>query len=163
MGSCIHVFGPDKQLEVPKGQSILESLSDKRKADMASRYNLSKLMMHLCFNEMAREESLEEKGAKGQVIFNLVNPGWCSTELSRSRPTNGGEKAAFVVFGRTGEEGGRTLVHAITAGRETHKCYLSECKVKEQSAFVRSDRGKKIAREVWKETKARIDSIQAAA
>jgi NAD(P)-dependent dehydrogenase (short-subunit alcohol dehydrogenase family) len=156
VGSCIHIFGPDDQLSVPEEQSILATLSDEKRADMSLRYNLSKLMIHLCFNEMAAEEA---SGGSNQIIMNLVNPGWCSTELARSRPTNPGEKGAFLIFGRTPEQGSRTLVHAITAGRETHGCYLSECKVKKQSAFVRSDRGRQIARRVWNDTQSQIQAI----
>ena len=160
VGSCIHIFGPDNQLDIPQDQSLLATLSQERRADMSQRYNLSKLMIHLCFNEMAAEE---QSGSENQVVMNLVNPGWCSTELARSRPTNSGEKGAFFIFGRTPEQGSRTLVHAITAGRDTHQCYLSECKVKRQSAFVRSERGEEIARRVWKETQDEIRAISAGA
>jgi NAD(P)-dependent dehydrogenase (short-subunit alcohol dehydrogenase family) len=156
VGSTIHIFGPDSQLEVSEGESILGSLSEPEKADMGARYPLSKLMIHMCFNEMAALEIPARNADQSQVIFNMPQPGWCSTELSRSRSTSLGEKFAFYIFGRTPEQGSRTSVHAITAGRETHGCYLSECQVTEQSAFVRSERGKVLSKKVWAETEARI-------
>ena len=159
VGSTIHVFGDDAQLESEEGESILAKLSDKASAKMSSRYTLSKLMVHLCFNEMAAQSKVTEGAASAQAIMNIVNPGWCSTELARSRPKNAGERAAFLIFGRTPEEGSRTLVHAVTAGRQTHGCYLSECQIKGQSTFVQSARGRQISERLWAETKVRFAVI----
>ena len=55
------------------------------------------------------------------------------------------------LIGRTAEEGSRTLVHAAAAGEESHGKYLSECRVKPESSFVRSEEGKVVEEWVWKE------------
>jgi hypothetical protein len=67
------------------------------------------------------------------VTINFVSPGLCSTELARNAP--------FVFWlyitilrrlvGRTAEQGSRTLLHAVVAGKESHGKYLSECEIKE--------------------------------
>lgn len=50
VGSLIHNFGPDAQLNMPEDpqRDIFDALSDADTADMAQRYPLSKLMGHLC-------------------------------------------------------------------------------------------------------------------
>jgi hypothetical protein len=71
------------------------------------------------------------------VTVNLVNPGWCHSELMRdmSNPVVGLLKR---VVCRTTEVGSRTLVHAGLQGPETHGRYLSDCKVGLRSDRVRS-------------------------
>ena len=48
---------------------------------------------------------------------------------------------AKALVARTTEVGGRTLVHRAAARAESHGHYMSECKVKEPSKFVRSKEG----------------------
>ena len=55
------------------------------------------------------------------------------------------------MIGRTAEAGSRTLVHGVTAGLETHGQYLSECLVKTESSFVRSQGGDRVQKRLWKE------------
>jgi retinol dehydrogenase 12 len=153
VGSLIHYFGADADLHaVPEGESIYDTLSDPKKAKMGHRYPLSKLMEHLCFNEFVAGGDIPSN-----VVINLVNPGWCGTELSRNRGSNVGERFMFAIMGRTGEEGSRTLVHGLCADVGTHGKYLSECQVKRQSTYVDSDRGQQMARRLWKETLARLE------
>ncbi|KAK4554615.1 hypothetical protein LTR86_008470 [Recurvomyces mirabilis] len=160
VGSLIHYFGPDAQLDVPAGTSIIETLNDPKTADMASRYPLSKLMVHLVFQAMLHHLPKHSHTADTTgTIVNLVNPGWCSTELGRNKDGNMFEKGMFAMIGRTGEEGSRTLVHGVIAGRETHGFYLSECKVKPQSSYVDSERGRSMAGRLWEEVVARIGRV----
>ena len=44
-------------------------------------------------------------------------------------------------IGRPAEVGARTLPSAIAAGPESHGQYLSECRVKRASVFVKSRKG----------------------
>ncbi|KAF2150200.1 NAD(P)-binding protein [Myriangium duriaei CBS 260.36] len=149
IGSLIHVFGPDGQMNVDG--RVFEALSDAKTADMPQRYNLSKLILHLCFNELVATTKDGKGEGKPGVVMNLVNPGWCASELSRHRHRPMYERFLFKFMGRTTEEGSRSLVHGVVAGRETHGCYLSECVVKPQSSFVRSAKGKVMQKRLWKE------------
>lgn len=67
---------------------------------------------------------------------------------------------AKTLIARTTEVGGRTLVHSAAAGDESHGQYMSECKVKEPSMFVRSRDGVKSQERVHSELMAILESIQ---
>lgn len=58
---------------------------------------------------------------------------------------------ALRVMGRTGEEGARTLVHAASTGEEMHGRSLTECLVKAESNFVRSEGGGRIQERLGRE------------
>jgi len=151
VGSLIHYFGADRELHViPQNESLYDRLGDRQTANMKSRYPLSKLMEHLCFNKLAASASSEG------VIMNIVNPGWCGTDLSRSKHQPLGERIWFAILGRTAEEGSRTLVHGVCADMKTHGQYLSECRVKSQSTYVRSVRGQQMATRLYRETVKRL-------
>jgi retinol dehydrogenase-12 len=158
VGSLIHYMAPDAQLDVPEDTEILEALSDAKTADMGSRYPLSKLVVHQVFAQMVQQFPVKGPGSHG-VIVNLVNPGWCGTELGRSKEQGVFERVCFSVIGRTSEEGGRTLAHAVTAGRESDGEYLSECMVKPQSEYMRSERGGQVRKRLFDETWRRLRSI----
>ncbi len=64
------------------------------------------------------------------------------------------------LIARTTEVGSRTLVHSAAAGRESHGQYMSECKVKEPSSFVRSKEGALAQERVHKELMAILETIQ---
>jgi NAD(P)-dependent dehydrogenase (short-subunit alcohol dehydrogenase family) len=63
------------------------------------------------------------------VVINLVCPGVCKTEITRNVPANVQKDIAHQLeqFGRTAEDGSRTLIHAAVAGRESHGCFLQSC------------------------------------
>jgi len=67
------------------------------------------------------------------VVVNLVCPGLCKTDLSRNAPPALRENIAVrhTQFGRTAEDGSRTLLHAAVAGKESHGCYLDSCEIAE--------------------------------
>ncbi|KAK1808297.1 hypothetical protein LTR12_017350 [Friedmanniomyces endolithicus] len=151
VGSLIHVFAPDKE--------ILAALSDPQTADMAQRYTLSKLMVHQLFVELVRHAPTQPSEEQHGAIINLVNPGWCGTELSRNKNAALFERAVFQVMGWTAEKGSRTLVHAVTAGAETHGLYLSQCQVTPQGSYMRSEEGERIGKRLWEETMRRISQV----
>jgi retinol dehydrogenase-12 len=160
VGSLIHCMAPEHQLEPPEDVEILEALSDRDTADMSSRYPLSKLIVHQLFAAMAHHEPAQPDSAR--VIFNLVNPGWCGTELGRAKEQGFFERVCFSAIGRTSEDGGRTLAHAVTAGRESDREYLSECMVKPQSDYVRSEKGEHVGKRIYDEVLKRIEAIDQA-
>lgn len=146
VGSMIHHFGDDSQLHaIPSDQNIFQALSDSDIVKMPSRYPLSKLLQHLIFTQLIRHISTNT------ATINLINPGWCGTGLSRNKQMSIFERASFTLLGRTSEQGSRTLVHGICAGRETHGKYLSECHEQRQSTYVSSEKGQEMAGKVWEE------------
>ncbi|KAL2069320.1 hypothetical protein VTL71DRAFT_15658 [Oculimacula yallundae] len=159
VGSMQHVFAPSKELNVANGKNIFEVLSDERSANMMGRYELSKLMVQMCEKEMAERLIAGKKGAGRSAVVNCVNPGWCATELSRYYDKGRIVGGIFSLIGRTAEDGGKTLVHGVTAGEETHGRYLSECEMKTESVFVSSQEGDRIQKKLWNDLSKIIEKV----
>lgn len=64
------------------------------------------------------------------------------------------------LIARSTEVGGRTLVHSAAAGADSHGQYMSECKVKEPSKFVRSNEGAMAQQRVHNELMGILEKIQ---
>lgn len=65
------------------------------------------------------------------VVLNAVCPGLCITDLSRNAPPAFKEQIAVQhkQYGRTAEDGSRTLLHGAVAGKESHGCLLAACEI----------------------------------
>jgi retinol dehydrogenase-12 len=161
VGSMMHIFGPPESIASPpdgKGIDTFDLLSDSEIADMGPRYSLSKTLIHAVLSQLATVAS--RPGKNEQVIVNWVNPGWCASELDRHKKAPPLiQRLAFAIMGRTAEQGSHTLVHGIVAGKQTHGCYLSECRAKPESEFLRSDRGIKARERLWQELMVRIKKM----
>lgn len=162
-GSMYHIFGSDGEFDagLPEEVDMFEALStpDPKKTDIIWRYATSKLMVHQCFHELVAALSNDKTHNWSNVVVNLINPGWCGTELSREKPHPLGERFAFAMMGWTAEKGSRMYMYALAAGRMSHGKYMSECQERIESQFVRSDRGRKIQRKMWLDLMKRIDRI----
>ena len=162
-GSMYHIFGPDNEFDagVPDDVDMFDALStsDPKKTDIIWRYALSKLMVHQCFHELIVTLSNDKSHDWSSVAVNLINPGWCGTDLSRAKPHPLGERIAFATMGWTAEKGSRMYLYALAPGKESHGKYLSECQVKTESQYMRSERGRKIQRKMWKDLMKRIEGV----
>lgn len=156
LGSSIHIFAQDGQLTTPADGKIFLTLNDATTANMGNRYFLSKLMVGVCTRELAQKIA----GTGKPIVVNCVNPGWCKTNLFRVDDGGIGGRIGLYLIGRTSEKGSRTLVHAITAGRDSHGCYLSECRAKSPSAFVRSADGNELQKRLWAELIAKLEATK---
>lgn len=117
--SEVHMWTPFKERSAP---NIIERLDEKSTFGNPDRYNVSKLLNVLWARELADRVSPTE------VVINTTNPGLVQSSLHRENK-NAAEKKFTAIFGRTTEEGGRTLVDAaVVKGAATHGGYLSECK-----------------------------------
>lgn len=154
VGSMQHFFGDyGKLVNIPPTNDIIDYLSDPtRNGQMSGRYALSKLLLHLAVHRLAPR-------AGPGVVVNIVNPGWCGTELSREKPMVGAQAFVFRRIGRTPEEGARTLIHGVVAGRESHDKYLSECVVKPESVWMRSQEAVTVADRLWTELERRYRKV----
>jgi retinol dehydrogenase-12 len=157
-GSMYHIFGSDEEFDVGMAEDVdmFDTLSteDPSKTNIEWRYALSKLMVHQCFHELIA--TLAKNDEHSSVVVNLINPGWCGTELSRVKPHPFMEKVSFAVMGWTAEKGSRMYIFALAAGRESHGKYLAESQVKIESRYVRSQRGRNIQSKMWRDLMARI-------
>lgn len=168
VGSSVHIFGATDSLVSPakqEGEDTFDLLSDPATADvggpdvsMSPRYTLSKAILHAVLPHLAMRASRPDR--EEQVVVNCVNPGWCASDISRHKTPPGlMQKLSFALVGRTVEQGSRTLVHGILAGKETNGQYLSECRETLESDFLRSEKGLEVGERLWRELLARIKKI----
>ena len=66
---------------------------------------------------------------------------------------------AKALMARTTEVGGRTLVHRAATREKSCRQYMSGCRVKELSAFVRSKEGVEVQGHVHKEWMRIVETI----
>jgi retinol dehydrogenase-12 len=123
VSSALHKFA---SLDALKSPSILAAL-DERTEDFDARYRDSKLLLHLYGEKLAAWLSMP---GKPSVCFNLVNPGYCVSQLNP--PTTFPTRMAQKVMARSTDEGARTLVDAVAADKVAgrHGMYLDDMKVK---------------------------------
>lgn len=64
------------------------------------------------------------------------------------------------IFARGTEKGSRTLVHAASAGAETHGQFLSDCQVAPVASLVTSTVGYQTQNRVWAELSQKLEGIR---
>ncbi|KAK6849771.1 short chain dehydrogenase [Apiospora arundinis] len=109
---------------------VFNGLNDQKKANMRDRYALSKLVQVPIIHRLARLYPQEKTG----VTINMVNPGLCRTGLTRYSTWYYRlyiDVVRVLLAARTAEEGSRTILYGVAAGKETHGKYLSGCKIRE--------------------------------
>ncbi|KAH6878551.1 hypothetical protein BKA58DRAFT_308294 [Alternaria rosae] len=154
VSSEVHEWATFDEKNAPEGK-LFERLNEKvvngKEVGLSNRYQVSKLLELLfvrAFCQRYPESAIP-------VTVNLVNPGFCYSELSRE------DGIALVIakflLARKTEVGSRTLTHAGISGVETHGKYLSDCEITEPSPYVRSEEGKRDQERVWKELTAKLE------
>lgn len=118
VSSEVHAFAKFPESTAP---NILTALNQQDEKTWQERYPLSKLLEVFAVRQLASEKSAADLG----VTINMVNPGFCESELSREMGF--GFKVMKFFLARTTEAGSRTLVHAGLQGKETHGEFLSDC------------------------------------
>jgi len=139
-----------------KWNGIIEKLNDQAfctSSVMQDRYNLSKLLEVMFVRELS-----SRLPNPTMVAISAINPGLCSSNLTRSIASTALLKLAVntlnALMARTPEMGSRTLVHpAIMPGeRERHGHFLSSCEVTEESDYILGSEGKEVSKSLWNET-----------
>ena len=146
----------DNLPERKKSTPIFTQLSDKKTARMSDRYITSKLLEVLILRQIVAQNA----PAGYPVIINTLNPGFCVSELMRE---SGFSKTVMrtAFHARTTEEGSRTLVHGVQAGKDSHGQYIHDCKVGQGLApFVTSGEGEEAGERVWKELSEKLEKIE---
>ncbi|KAI9166383.1 Short chain dehydrogenase atnD [Paramyrothecium foliicola] len=143
-----------------KGPVIFDEL--KGDVDMFNRYADTKMMAFLMAREIAKRMVKDTK--EPDVVLNIVEPGYCQTELFRDTSWGSFFKN-FMNFmlrwiGRTPEMGSRTYLHAAAAGRESHGIYLEDCKLSTPHKFVDSEKGEVLQQRVFRELIQILESIE---
>ncbi|KAH8802612.1 hypothetical protein F5884DRAFT_474999 [Xylogone sp. PMI_703] len=140
--------------------SILDAVNAERDSkSMGRRYMVSKLLEVLVARELAAQVGkVEDQG----VIINIVNPGFCVSELVRSASLleRIGVWIMQAILARTTEVGARTEVYGAAGSIETHGQYMGNCVVEPPSTFVRSEDGAETQRRLYAELLERLERIQ---
>ncbi|KAF8860341.1 short-chain dehydrogenase/reductase-like protein [Acephala macrosclerotiorum] len=125
----------------------------------SDRYNVSKLLEILTVRELG--PAMTASG-KPKVILNTLTPGFCHSELMRHAafPLNLLGWIGKLLIGRSTEMGSRTLVAAACAGEDTHGTYMTDCKIREPSKWVRSEKGKEAQKRAYKELLGVLEEIE---
>jgi retinol dehydrogenase-12 len=153
VSSEVHYFTNFPERKAP---AIFTELDNPKTARMTDRYNVSKLLEVYICRELVKEYM---SSSDYPVVLNFMNPGLCKSELGR-------ENAIvmriiwFIFRARTSEVGSRTLVHAASAGTESHGEFLSDCKPKTPALSVVGPEGPTTQKKVWDELKAILEKIQ---
>ncbi|KAH7148257.1 hypothetical protein EDB81DRAFT_458004 [Dactylonectria macrodidyma] len=157
-GSVVHKMAKFRERQEP---SIFEAFNKDKKPYIADRYNTSKLLVVLLVRSIVAAMKNGPHSAE-PLIFSNVNPGLCHSELDKDVKGLAGFVLGFAktMMARTTEVGGRTLVHSAAAGAGSHGQYMSECVVKEPSAFVGSKEGAIVQERVHKELMGILETIQ---
>ncbi|KAI9147223.1 Short-chain dehydrogenase/reductase phmF [Paramyrothecium foliicola] len=111
-----------KNEDIAKGQTLIERITDKSQFEGRKQYFLLKLSAWYIMRGIA--DRINEGGdvQKTRVIVNVTCPGMCKTNMVR----NAGffqqlmMSLTWAVFGRSAEEGARTLVSGTGVGPEAH-------------------------------------------
>jgi NAD(P)-dependent dehydrogenase (short-subunit alcohol dehydrogenase family) len=118
-GSAAHRRVKPADIKIEEGKSVLETVNGKEFFNLAKSYMIIKLLGMYMMRGVIDDFSRNEEGEL-DVLFNVVCPGYCRTDLGREMPwyINLPTRMVQVYYGRTAEEGGRSLVSATLLGRE---------------------------------------------
>lgn len=162
VASEVHAWAPFKEKSLPQETPVLETMSDPSKAAMGQpRYMDSKLLEILLFRHV-QQHVLSQ--TKGQVVWNILNPGWCYSELSRDN--NGIGYLLEITLGsllkRSQEMGGRPLASGLVAGKESDGEYMHDGVVDDSalSSYVKSSEGDEMGKRLWEEVKPIYERVR---
>ncbi|KAH7303311.1 putative short-chain dehydrogenase [Stachybotrys elegans] len=153
--SVVHEHTTLPQKTAAEGQ-LLATISDKAFAEKHwdEQYPISKLLEVFFVRQFADEHP----APTFPITLNCINPGLCHSELGRDVP-GWGFIVIKAILARSTEVGSRTLVHAGSAGIDTHGQYLSDCQIGQPGPFVLSAEGKKAQGRVYKEILEKLEGI----
>jgi retinol dehydrogenase 12 len=164
VSSDVH-YGATFNERKTKGK-IFDELNVNKLLYMLDRYNVSKLLEVYVVREWAHKymKPLEESGESYPVILNSLTPGMCHSDITRNAPIWYYPIITFQMWllGRTTEEGSRALVHAASAGRDTHGEFLWDCKPRTPGDLVvgKKSEGGDLQRKVWSELSDILEEIE---
>ncbi|KAJ5172865.1 hypothetical protein N7492_005458 [Penicillium capsulatum] len=158
----VSVLGYTVKSELDKSCNgvIFDGFNDQQRANMDSRYALTKLVEEYAVRQFAAHCPVERTG----VVITMVAPGLCTTGLGRDARafTKVMHEAVRAMMARTAEVGSRTFLHGLLVGEEGHGKLLSGCKVKEfwVPSWITNDEGQKLQVHIWDELVSRLEIVQ---
>ncbi|KAK2037946.1 hypothetical protein LZ31DRAFT_560024 [Colletotrichum somersetense] len=158
----VSVLGYTVKAEMDKSRSggVFDGLNDQKRANMDSRYALTKLVEECAVRQFAAQFPVDRTG----VVITMVAPGLCTTGLGRDARTFTKimHEAVRAMMARTAEVGSRTILHGLVVDEEGHGKLLSGCKIKEfwVPDWLSNDEGQRLQKAIWKELVAKLEQVQ---
>ncbi|KXX81404.1 Retinol dehydrogenase 14 [Madurella mycetomatis] len=129
---------------IAEDETLIQRLDNEYKFDQVSQYYLVKLAVIFVVRRL-----VERVGNAG-VVINASCPGMCKTNMGRNHPpVQRIFMAVFYIFGRSAEQGSRTLVGATGLGPASHGKFWTNDNYLPPSEFMDSERGNALYRETW--------------
>jgi retinol dehydrogenase-12 len=137
--------------EAQKEPSIFKAL--RGGSDMLHRHHDTKLISLFVAREVA-SRMLQSKD-ESQVVLNMVEPGYCQSQLLRDPALPWYTQAIMAVgsatVAHTSEQGSRTYISAATAGWKSHGIYQEDCELSTPHEFVDSEEDGRLQTRVYGE------------
>ncbi|KAF5522097.1 Short chain dehydrogenase atnD [Colletotrichum aenigma] len=158
----VSVLGYTVKAEMDKSHngSVFDGLNDPKRANMDSRYALTKLVEECAVRQFAAQFPVDRTG----VVIIMVAPGLCTTRLGRDARTFTKimHETVRAMMARTAEVGSRTILHGLMVGEDGHGKLLSGCKIKEfwVPDWFCNDEGQRLQKAIWNELVTKLEEVQ---
>lgn len=95
------------------------------------------------------------------VTINLVCPGLCTTDLDRYAAQEFRDQLAALraQYGRTAEDGSRTLLHGASAGKASHGLLCHSCEIGEKDVPSWLDEDREVQKRTWELIEQELETI----
>ncbi|KAJ7285116.1 hypothetical protein C8J57DRAFT_709859 [Mycena rebaudengoi] len=132
---------------IPDSTSLFDFMNDPKRYRGIYRYSDSKIFVSLWVRELAKHTDASI------VTVNNMCPGMVSTNLDARQVwwLKYIVLAVRAVAARSRDVGARTLIYAVSAGKETHGEMMTDYNVW-QTPFWVTEEGKKLQKRLWEET-----------
>ncbi|KAL9128900.1 MAG: hypothetical protein Q9217_002522 [Psora testacea] len=144
-----------------KADNIFDALNDKATANLGDRYGATKLIQVLLTRRL--HSYVNQASSSPEIIINSLNPGFSASDFFReeepSRLASLFMRVLRGLFMRTTEVGARTLVAAASAGEESAGKYMADGVVSYESAFARSEEGRRTEERLWEELLEKLEKV----
>ncbi|OBT94465.1 hypothetical protein VE01_07240 [Pseudogymnoascus verrucosus] len=151
-------FDAKADWDVIKSDPLVEVENEGHKG--LKMYPLSKLVETIATRQLAALAPVSRTG----VVMNIVCPGSCKTELGRHAPPAFRKmlQESKEKYGRTAEDGSRTLLYGAVAGKESHGCFLDSCRIADDIVpiWVTDEEGQKSQKLLWDAVAGELESVQ---
>jgi len=140
-GSAAMFFSSFPEKRAP---NILQALNEPSKSALGDRYSVSKLFNLYTVREIARLPQ-----ALG-VVVNVVEPGFCVSELMREHHYNSFVTYIYSRIGWSSAKGALNLLYAVLKPTPPG-AYISACKIRQPASWTCDKEGLEVQKRVWHE------------
>lgn len=138
--------------------NVLEDFNKQEGFSSGILYRTSKLFLMYAMQSLA--QSVQQEGAKPEVVITSACPGACQSDLARgmdSLALRAAKMAANSFFLRTAEEGSRAFVSAIDQGEAGHGSFWQNDTIRAPPDLLQGETGESLRQKVYGEIYAALE------